>query len=165
MKHLSRQMFSFVNQWSMTPLIALLGLWLVLGTGCAMLKPSFETPSVNVTTFKLLSFDGLTSQFEIGLRVVNPNAEKLSLRGMTYKIFLNGHDVVQGAANNLPVVPAYGEAEFKVNASVGLFEGMRFLNDMLKSADGQVDYRVQANLDLGALYPMVRIEKSGKFAP
>lgn len=53
---------------------------------------------------------------------------------MSYKIFLNEHEVMQGAANDLPVVPAYGEAQFKVNATVGLIEGMRFVNDMLKNA-------------------------------
>ena len=146
-------------------LMALLGLWLVLGAGCATLKPGFETPSVSVTNFRLLSSDGLVPQFEIALRVVNPNADKLSLRGMTYKIFLNGHDVVQGAANDLPVVPGYGEADFKVNASVGLFEGLRFVNDLMKSSAGEVDYRVQAKLDVGAMMPMIRIEKNGKFAP
>ena len=146
-------------------LIALLGLWLVLGTGCASLKPGFETPSVSVTNFRMLSSDGLVPQFEIALRVVNPNADKLSLRGMNYKIFLNNHDVVQGAANDLPVVQGYSEAEFKVNASVGLFEGLRFVNNLMKSSAGQVDYRVQANLDVGAMLPMVRIEKNGKFVP
>ena len=165
MKHHFSKTLTYTRSLAFASLVALLGLGLVLGTGCATLRPSFETPSVNVTTFKLLSIDSLMLQFEIGLRVVNPNAEKLSLRGMTYKVFLNGHDVVQGTATDLPVVPAYGEAEFKVNASVGLFEGMRFLNDMLKSAGGQVAYRVQANLDIGALYPMVKIEKNGKFSP
>lgn len=146
-------------------LVALFGLWLFLGAGCATLSPTFQTPTVNVTSFKLLPSESLTPQFEIGLRVVNPNAEKLSLRGMTYKVYLNEREVVQGAANDLPVVPAYGEAEFKVNANVGLLEGMHFVKDMLKHADGQVAYRVQANLDAGALFPMIRIEKSGSFAP
>ena len=63
---------------------------------------------------------------------------------------------VQGAANDLPVVPGYGEAEFKVNARVGVFEGLRFVNDLMKSSAGQVAYRVQANLDVGAMLPMVR---------
>ena len=146
-------------------LAALLGLWLFLATGCTTLTSDLEKPAVNVTSFKLLSTQGFTPQFEIGLRVVNPNAVKLSLKGISYKIFLNEHEVMQGVANDLPVVPAYGEAELKVIANVGLLEGMRFVNDMLKNAGAKVAYRVQANLDLGTLYPMIRIEESGSFSP
>ncbi len=32
----------------------------------------------------------------------------------------------------------YGEAEFKVTASIGLVEGMRFVNDMLLNGRSQV---------------------------
>jgi len=136
-----------------------------LVAGCTTLHPDFETPSVTVTTFKLLPSQGLTPRFEIGMRVVNPNSAELNLRGMSYKVFLNGYEVVEGAANELPVVPAYGEAEFKVIASVGLIEGMQFVNDMLQNAHGQVAYRIQSKLDIGAMTPSIRIEKTGSFSP
>lgn len=146
-------------------LVAVVGFWIFLGTGCTIFKPELEKPTVNVTSFKLLSTEGFTPKFEIGLRVVNPNAVQLSLKGMSYKIFLNEHEVMQGVANDLPVVPAYGEAGLKVIANVGLLEGMRFVNEMLKNAGAKVVYRVQANLDLGTLYPMIKIEEGGSFAP
>jgi LEA14-like dessication related protein len=146
-------------------LFVLFGLWLALGTGCAMLSPPLKNPAITITSVTLLSAQSLTPQFEIGLHVVNPNAEKLSLRGMTYKIYLNEREVVQGAANDLPVVPAYGEADLKVIANVGLMEAMGILKGMLTQAGGRVAYRVQANLDVGALYPMIRIEKRGNIAP
>jgi LEA14-like dessication related protein len=136
-----------------------------LVAGCTTLRPDFETPSVTVTSFKLLPSQSLTPRFEIGMRVVNPNSTELSPRGMSYKVFLNDHEVVEGAANELPVVPAYGEAEFKVIATVGLIEGMQFVNDMLQNKDGQVTYRLQSKLDIGAMTPSIRIEKTGSFSP
>ncbi|HEY6019263.1 MAG TPA: hypothetical protein VIY48_04980 [Candidatus Paceibacterota bacterium] len=36
---------------------------------------------------------------------------------------------------------------------------------MLKNIGVPVAYRVQANLDLGTLYPMIKLEESGKFSP
>lgn len=99
------------------------------------------------------------------MRVVNPNATKLNLRGMSYKIFLNDYEVVEGAANELPDVPAYGEAEFKVIATVGLIEGIRFVSDLLQNAPGQVAYRLHTKLDIGAMAPAIRIEKAGSFSP
>lgn len=133
--------------------------------GCATMRPGFVTPSVNITSFKPLPSEGIAPRFEISLRVVNPNATQLSLRGMSYKVALNDFDVVDGAANELPVVPAYGEAEFKVVATVGLFEGIRFVNDMLQNSRGQVAYTLKAKLDVGAILPAINIEKTGNYSP
>ena len=99
------------------------------------------------------------------MRVVNANATKLSLRGMSYKIFLNDYEVVAGAANDLPVVPAYGEVEFKVIASVGLIEGIRFVDDMLRNTPSEIAYRIHTKLDIGAMNPAIRIDKTGSFTP
>lgn len=99
------------------------------------------------------------------MRVVNPNATKLSLRGINYKVFLNDYEVVAGAANELPVVPAYGESEFKVVATGGLIEGIRFVDELLRNTSGQVAYRIQTKLDVGAMDPAIRIEKTGSFSP
>ena len=134
-------------------------------TACATLSPVFETPTVKVTSFTPLPSQNLTPSFEIGMRVVNPNPMKLNLRGMSYKLFLNDYEVLDGVANALPVVPAYGEAEIKLTATVGLVEGMRFVSDMLQNSRTEVTYRLQANLDVGALIPAIRIEKTGSYAP
>lgn len=136
-----------------------------LVAGCTTLRPDFETPSVDVTSFRLLPSQSLTPSFEIGMRIVNPNAVELNLRGMSYKVFLNDYQVMEGAANDLPVVPAYGNAEFKVTATVGLIESMRFVNDMLQKSRDQVAYRLQAKLDVGALIPSIRVEKTGRLSP
>lgn len=144
-------------------LMSCLAVFLV--SGCATLRPGFETPSVDVTSFALLPSQTVAPSVEIGMRIVNPNAESLSLRGMSYKVYLNDYRVAEGAANDLPVVPAYGDAEFKVTATIGLVESVRFVNDMLQNARGQVAYRLEARLDLGAMTPTVRIEKSGSFTP
>ena len=143
----------------------LLLLFACLCAGCTSIRQDFETPSVAVTYFKPLTSQNLTPRFEIGMRVVNANATKLSLRGMSYKIFLNDYEVVAGAANDLPVVPAYGEVEFKVIASVGLIEGIRFVDDMLRNTPSEIAYRIHTKLDIGAMNPAIRIDKTGSFTP
>jgi hypothetical protein len=145
--------------------LLLICLWAFLGAGCATLRPGFATPSVSITSFKPIASEGFAPRFEIGMRIVNPNATRLTLHGMSFKVFLNYFKVVEGAANRLPVVPAYGEAEFKVYGTVSLLEGMRFVQELMKNENGQVDYRLQAKLDVGALLPSIRVEKAGSFAP
>lgn len=165
MKLLFTKALTILRNMEYGSLLLMYGLWLGIVAGCTTLRPDFETPSVNVTSFKPLHSQSFTPRFEIGMRVVNPNSTRLNLRGMSYKVFLNDYEVVEGAANELPVVPAYGEAQFKVIATVSLMEGMRFVQDMLKNANGQVDYRLQAKLDVGAMIPSIRIEKTGSYSP
>lgn len=165
MKQLCTKALRYARSANPGASLILLCLWVCLGTGCAPLRPDFETPSVVVTSFKPLTSQDFAPKFEIGMRVTNPNATKLSLRGMSYKIFLNDHEVVAGASNELPAVPAYGEAEFKVIATIGLIEGIRFVNELLQNAPNQVAYRLQTKLDIGAMAPAIRIEKTGSLAP
>lgn len=129
-------------------------------SGCSTIRPGFVNPTVSVTSLKPLPYQGAVPKFEIGLRVVNPNAEALNPRGMSYSISLNNYPVVEGAANDLPSIPAYGEKEFNVVVTLGLFEAMQFVTDLLQNSRGQVTYQLQAKLDVGALLPAIRIEKT-----
>lgn len=164
MKQLDAKALADGRSTASGPFLILFCLWACLGAGCTSLPTDFETPSVNVTSFTPMSSEGFTPRFEIGMRVVNPNATRLNLRGMSYKIFLNEYEVAQGAAHELPAVPAYGEAEFKVMAVVGLLESMRFVNDLLRNT-GQVAYRLETKLDTGTATAPIRIEKTGSFSP
>jgi LEA14-like dessication related protein len=139
------------------------GLYVSLVAGCALLSPDFEAPSVSVISFKPVLSQSLEPRFEIGMRVVNPNSKVLNLRGMSYKIYLNGYKIVEGASNELPSVPAYGEATVKLVAMVSLVEAMRLLQDLLRTPENKVGYRFQAVLDVGAMIPSIRVEKTGSY--
>ena len=93
--------------------------------GCAGLRPGFETPTVTISSFKTLPSEGMLPAFAIGLRVINPNPEALTLRGISYTVSLDGYDVIKGVGNDLPVIDGYGEGEFNLTASADLFAGVR----------------------------------------
>lgn len=80
----------------------------------------FETPPVSVQAFRPVATDsggGLPS-FEIALHVINPNLEPLELVGISYTISLDGHELIKGVGNELPVIEGYGEGSFTLTASV-----------------------------------------------
>ncbi len=145
--------------------LLVVAVWMFQLGGCATLLPSFEKPSVTVTTFRPLPSSALAPSFEVGLRVANPNAIQLNLRGISYQVSLNGYLVADGAARDLPTIPAHGQAEFKVSVTVGLLEGVRFVNDLLKSKRSKVDYSFRATLDVGAMIPSINVEKTGSYVP
>jgi LEA14-like dessication related protein len=136
-------------------------LMLSLSTGCATLRPDFEQPSVDVVSVRALPSGDLLPNFEIGLRVVNPNATELKLRGVSYKLLLNDYEVVKGVASELPVVPAYGEAQFTLLASVSLIDSFGLVNDLMRQSRGDLNWRLLAKLDIGALLPAILVEEKG----
>ncbi|MEM9386059.1 MAG: LEA type 2 family protein [Pseudomonadota bacterium] len=140
-----------------------LGILVSLASGCSSLNPQFEAPSVRVLGVRPLSSQGnqLVPRFEIDLLVVNPNASSLSMRGMSYRLFLNDLEVVEGVANNLPEVEGYGEANIVLPATLNVVDSVRFVSGMLRGEDTDVRWRLAARLDVSALLPAIRIEEEG----
>lgn len=130
-------------------------------TACAGMQPGFETPTVTVNSFRTLPSTGAMPNFEIGLEVVNPNRDALALKGISYAISLEGHDIIKGVGNDLPVIEGYGTGEFKLTATANLFAGMQLIGDMMRGPKNEFAYQFSAKLDLGGFRPPLRIEDGG----
>ena len=133
----------------------------LLCTGCAGLQPGYETPSVTVKSFRALPAAGTVPNFEIGLEVVNPNEEALELAGIAYTISLEGHEIIKGVGNELPVIEGYGTGTVTVTASASLFQGIRLFTDLVQSPKDSFEYSFEAKLDPGGFRPAVRVKDSG----
>lgn len=135
--------------------------------GCAGVPSDYDTPTVKVRSFLPVTSGGALPDFEIVLRVVNPNREPLKLTGLAYTIALEGRDLMTGVSNDLPTIPAYGEGDLSVTASVSLIQGFQLLRDLMETPRDRLAYTLTAKLDLGTFYPALRIKDSGEvaFAP
>jgi LEA14-like dessication related protein len=129
--------------------------------GCAMLQPDLEEPRVEVAGLRMLPMENNTPEFEIDLRVINPNDHNLSLRGISYTINIEERDLVTGVANNLPEIPAYGEATITLTATLSVLEGIRLITDLLQRPRDKLNYAFNAQLDLGAIMPDLTISETG----
>ena len=138
-------------------------LLLMLPAGCATLSPGFEEPSLQVNSIRLKNSHSLAPEFEISLRVTNPNRDDLSIDGMTYTLNLAGNQVVSGAANDLPTIPGYGEAEVKIRVTLSLLGGFKLLNDLMNEYQESVGYEIIVKLDVGRFYPRITIQRDGVF--
>jgi len=133
----------------------------LLFAGCVSLSPDFEEPSLQINSVRLINFEGITPQFEIDLHIVNPNRDALDLKGLSYTLHVAGKQLVSGATSNLPVVAAYGEADFKIDASVSLLDGLQLLSKLTNEYQENLTYEFNAKLDLGSFYPTVPINREG----
>lgn len=137
---------------------------LLLLSGCAGLQSGFEPPTVSVTSFRALPGQGVMPRFEIGLHIINPNRQSLALKGIAYTIRIEGHRILTGVSNTLPVIDAYGEGDVRLEAEMDLISGIQFFTDLAREKHLQsLTYSLEAKLDTGALTPVIRVEKTGRF--
>ncbi len=134
---------------------------LITLSGCASMPKDFEEPGVSLVSVKPRAGDNAAPRFDIVLRVTNPNRKPLEIEGMSYRIRLDGTEVIEGAANEFPKIPAYGEAEVTVSARPNLFGGFSLLSGWVTSARDEIEFQFDARVDIGAFYPMIKISKRG----
>jgi LEA14-like dessication related protein len=132
-----------------------------LTSGCATLPSDFKEPGVSLVSVTPRILNGVAPEFDIVLRVTNPNRSALDIVGLSYTIHLVGNKVIEGAANDLPKVAAYGEAEVKLSATADLFGGLQVLSGFLANPTKPVDFEFNAQIDVGTFYPMININKTG----
>ncbi len=129
--------------------------------GCAPLLPRFETPTVHLTSFRVLPGNSIVPTFEIGLHVINPNRIALKLHGLSYNVELEGFRVLSGVSNQLPVIEAYGEGDILLQARPDLFSTISLFTNLLNQPREQFTFTLEALLDVGGLMPKIRVYKEG----
>jgi LEA14-like dessication related protein len=132
--------------------------------GCAGLEPGFETPTVGVSSFRVLPSEGVAPQFEIGLHIVNPNRTALKLEGIVYSVTLNGHKVLMGASSDLPVIGAYSEGDVTLRATADLLRSISMLASLMKQGQDTFTYELDARLDIGHLRPRIHVQEKGEIS-
>ena len=146
----------------MRNLVLILVALTLLPTGCATLPKDFTEPAVSLIAVKPRNAENLSPEFDVVLRITNPNRKALEINGLTYRIRLDGSEVIDGVASDLPRIAPYGEAEVTVRARANLLGGINFLAGLLANADRPVDFELVARIDVGAFYPVVQIERRGQ---
>jgi len=111
-------------------------------------------------SFRTVPSGGMVPAFEVGLRIINPNATPLNLEGVVYSISLQGHELVKGVGKDYPTIEAYSEGEITLTASTDMLSGIRFITSMAKEPDKPFEYEFRAKLDIGGIYPSIRISET-----
>lgn len=129
--------------------------------GCVSLPADFKEPGVSVISVRPRVLNSMTPEFDILLRVTNPNRKALEIAGLTYEVILAGSKVIDGVASDLPRIEAYGEAEVMLRARADLLGSLGVLSRLMENPGAPVDYEFKAEIDIGAFYPTVKVNKIG----
>ncbi|HKL27383.1 MAG TPA: LEA type 2 family protein [Desulfuromonadales bacterium] len=131
-------------------------------SGCAGLDGDFETPTVGVSSFRILPSEGVVPRFEIGLHIVNPNRTPLRLDGIVYSVILEGHKILTGVSGDLPVIAGYGEGDITLTATPDLLSSASLLSSLMNRPRQTFAYELHARLDIGQLRPRINVREQGE---
>ena len=114
-------------------------------TACSALGPKIEVPRLSLVSVAMTSADIFNQQFLVRLNVENPNDRELPIRGIDYKLFLEGDSFAEGVSNKAFTVPANGETEFDMTVRTNFVSGVGRLMSRLNGRD-QVQYVVEGKV-------------------
>ena len=133
----------------------------VFMVACTGLPNALTKPEVKVVSLTPIAADGFQQRFSVGLRVINPNAEDIVVRGMSYSIDIGGHDIFSGVASNVPVLKAYTDTPVTVEVSANILSVISLISDMTKKGPENLQYTLNAKLDVSALLPSISVTETG----
>ena len=116
--------------------------------GCAVL-PKYEAPKLSVVSLKLQSGDIFSQRVQVRMRVFNPNARELPVKGITYRIEVNEAELGQGATSAPFTVPSMGEVEFDMQFTANLAGALAKLLSRRNSSE-ELAYRLVGDVNLAS---------------
>jgi LEA14-like dessication related protein len=120
---------------------------ITLMTGaCATIDRDYEQPKVDVVGIEKSETDTAALQFTIKLRIVNPNAETLHLKGLYYELSLDGIEIVTGTARDIPSIEGYSEEVISVSSAASLINSVRLASKLINEPKEMLDYKLRAKL-------------------
>ncbi|MGH8171163.1 MAG: LEA type 2 family protein [Steroidobacteraceae bacterium] len=131
-------------------------------SGCALLVPKLQTPRLSIVDVQVRKANLLEQDLRVRVRVDNPNDRSLSIKGLSYTVYLGRQEFATGVSDASFVVPALGTAEFDMdvtaNAAGALFA-------ILGKPRGQgIDYHMKGRVELThGWLRSVPFEESGTF--
>ncbi|AAZ25028.1 LEA type 2 family protein [Colwellia psychrerythraea] len=117
-------------------------------SGCATMNLDYEEPTIELVSFKALPANGFEQNFEIGLKLTNPNDFELPFNGISYQLSVAGEALAHGVAANIPTATAYGESRFVVPVSTSLMGGFKVIRALMNSKGQDISYQLKAKLDI-----------------
>ena len=124
---------------------ALIVTLLLAGSSCSSLRPDLEVPRLSIVRVAMTSADIFTQQFMVRINVQNPNDRELPIKGLDYKLFLEGDSFAEGVSNKPFVVPALGDIDFDMTVRTNFVSGIGRLLSRLNGRD-QVNYVMEGKL-------------------
>jgi len=140
----------------------LIGLPVLLVSGCAVLGPMPDPPRVSIAAMDFVEAGILEQRFKMKLRVQNPSTAELAVSGADVRVELNGKLFITGLGHDAVTIPALGTATFDIDAFSTLSGIVRQLNALTQGERKSLSYRMRGVLFIGTSQRRVAFEDAGE---
>ena len=134
----------------------------MLCAGCAGLPPGAQPPTVTIADFGLASAGLFEQQFNLRLRIQNPNPDDFRVDGIAFELEINEQSFATGVGNQAVTVPRYGSAFMPVEAVSTLGGLIRQFRRYALGEKAAFKYRIKGSLSIAGGM-RVPFEQSGDF--
>ena len=134
----------------------------VAATGCAGLPPGAQAPSVTIADFGVGNAGLFEQQFNLKLRIQNPNPEEFRVDGMAFDLEINDLPFAKGVGNQVITVPRFGSEFMAVEAVSTLGSLLRQFGRMAQGDKAVFKYRIRGRLS-GAAGAQLPFDERGEF--
>lgn len=150
-------MFAFIQK-KMIKTSVMLGLLTVL-SGCSSFSwfadNDFKNPEVQLTKVELVKARALEQEFLFRYRIDNPNDVSLSVRGLVYRVHLEGIELANGESGYSMEVPPNSFVYYEIPVHTNLWrqlKQMKQLVRLLKKDDKPIRYQLDGELKSGLVF-------------
>jgi LEA14-like dessication related protein len=124
----------------------------LLTTSCSLFRNDFIAPDIALVGLRLGPSEGMYQTVLVDLMLTNPNASDLKFNALSYRVRLEGRDLINGTSREPLEVPAGGSAKYTVPATISLMSGFGFIRDLLNKPRDRVAYELNATLEPSGLF-------------
>ena len=117
-------------------------------SGCAVLWPHWQTPTLAVVGIQIGHSDLLQQHLQVRMSVHNPNDRELPVQGLSYTLEVSGEEVAHGESGASFLVPALGDAEFDMNVTANAAAAL--LRMFVRGNAAPIEYRIRGKVQLSA---------------
>lgn len=130
--------------------------------GCAGLPAGMQAPSITVADIGVGNAGLFEQQFNLKLRIQNPNPEEFKIDGIAFDLDINDRSFAKGVGNQAVTVPRFGSGFMQVEAVSNLGGFVRQFGRLATADKPALKYRIKGTLSVtnGARVPF---EERGEF--
>lgn len=128
-------------------LIALAFLSACAGTGLGGL----ESPNVTLADLRPKGMTVFEQQYDIALRVQNPNNRPLAINGLNFSVDINGQEFARGVGREKTVIPALGDGLIRITVTSSTFDWLRQLEKLGRNQNKELAYELSGSLFLDGM--------------
>ena len=150
------------GNWRFAPRIAAALCVCVMFAGCAGLPPGAQPPTVTIADFALDNAGLFEQQFNLKLRIQNPNPEEFRVDGVAFDLDVNDQPFAKGVGNRAVTVPRYGSGFMPVEAVSTLGGLIRQFGRIAQGDKPVFKYRLKGSLSIAG-GTRVPFEQRGEF--